>query len=221
MTVIKLSFGQNPYIGAFLRVTDSFALIPDTTTKTAEEKIKDTLNVDTYKITLNGSRLLGVFAVANSHGILVPHFVDDMQISELKKLIGVPVVRLPSQFTSLGNLVLVNDKHAICTPSFEEKAIDIISSTLNVDVHIQKIVSSELVGTVAVVTNKGLLVHPLADDKELERISKIMGVPAQIGTANLGSPYVAIGVVANSFGAIVGGLTTGPEIARISETLMV
>ena len=81
MSILRLSFGQNPYVGAFVRATDKFALIPDTVPAPTVEKIKETLKVDTYKLTLDGSRLLGVFLAANSKGLLVPHFVDDKQIS--------------------------------------------------------------------------------------------------------------------------------------------
>ena len=46
-----------------------------------------------------------------------------------------------------------------------------------------------------------------------------MHVPVDIGTVNLGSPYIAIGLVANSNGALVGSETTGPEIVKISHAL--
>ena len=221
MSILRLSFGQNPYVGAFVRATDKFALIPDTVPPSTVEKIKETLKVDVYKLTLDGSRLLGVFLAANSKGLLVPHFVDEKQISILKELIDMPIARLPSQFTSLGNLILVNDNRAICAPALEDDAVKVVEDTLDVEVVKRRIVSSELVGTVAVVTNKGMLVHPLANEDELSELSEIMGVPANVGTVNLGSPYVAIGLVANSYGALVGDMTTGPEIARISETFEV
>jgi translation initiation factor 6 len=47
----------------------------------------------------------------------------------------------------------------------------------------------------------------------------IFKVPVDVGTVNCGIPYVATGLVANSNGAVVGLLTTGPEMFIIGHAL--
>jgi len=46
-----------------------------------------------------------------------------------------------------------------------------------------------------------------------------MNVPADVGTVNHGTRLVGAGTVANSQGVLVGQNTTGPEMARIEESL--
>ncbi|MEW5955684.1 MAG: translation initiation factor 6, partial [Candidatus Micrarchaeota archaeon] len=76
-----------------------------------------------------------------------------------------------------------------------------------------------MVGSLNVVTNKGLFACNEASDEELKELEKIFGVPAGKGTANLGSPCNGLCMAANSHGAAVGELTTGFEVQRIYEAL--
>ena len=70
-------------------------------------------------------------------------------------------------------------------------------------------------GAIAVVTNKGLLVNPLATDEEVAELGQLFGVTADVGTVNRGSPFIKAGIVANDKGVIAGEETTGPELMRI------
>jgi translation initiation factor 6 len=69
----------------------------------------------------------------------------------------------------------------------------------------------------AVATNKGALAHPMLKNKEREVLQEVLKVPVDVGTVNRGIPFVASGLVANERGAIVGSVTTGPEIFIISN----
>ncbi len=40
-----------------------------------------------------------------------------------------------------------------------------------------------------------------------------------VGTINCGIPYVATGLLGNKYGAVVGQLTTGPELFIIGQAL--
>lgn len=67
--------------------------------------------------------------------------------------------------------------------------------------------------------SKGAVVHPGATEEEMERVSEVLGVDVEVGTVNRGSPYVGVGIVVNSKGAVVGEDTTGPELARLEDAL--
>ena len=71
----------------------------------------------------------------------------------------------------------------------------------------------------AVVTNKGLLCHPKVEQDEKRQLEKIFNVSVMIGTVNHGVPLIGSGLVANTKGAVIGGLTTGIEMGRIEEAL--
>jgi translation initiation factor 6 len=50
-------------------------------------------------------------------------------------------------------------------------------------------------------------------------LSDVLKVPVDVGTVNCGVPYVATGLLGNSYGAVVGLLTTGPEMFIIGQAL--
>jgi len=75
------------------------------------------------------------------------------------------------------------------------------------------------VGMAAVATNKGVLCHPKVTDEEKEMLSSLFQVPLMIGTVNHGIPLIGSGLIANSFGFVVGSSTTGIEMGRIEEAL--
>lgn len=131
------------------------------------------------------------------------------------------VVPFKSRLTALGNLILTNDKAALVSKEFTREEANAIGEILGVD-EVERggmIASYRSVGSVGVVTNKGGLVHPEATDEELEWLSDLFGVDIYVGTANMGVPFVGSCMLANSYGVVVGHLTTGPEIVKIEEAL--
>jgi translation initiation factor 6 len=57
--------------------------------------------------------------------------------------------------------------------------------------------------------------------KESERklLEDVLKVPVDVGTVNCGIPYVGTGLICNSYAAVAGSLTTGPEIFIIGHAL--
>jgi translation initiation factor 6 len=54
-------------------------------------------------------------------------------------------------------------------------------------------------------------------DEERELLKEVLKVDVDVGTINMGCPFVASGILANDNGVVVGGLTTGPETLIISN----
>ena len=50
-------------------------------------------------------------------------------------------------------------------------------------------------------------------------LSDVFKVPVDVGTINGGVPYVGTGLLGNSRGAMIGLLTTGPEMFIIGQAL--
>ncbi|NWG09781.1 MAG: translation initiation factor 6, partial [Nitrososphaerales archaeon] len=75
--------------------------------------------------------------------------------------------------------------------------------------------------SMAVATNLGVVVHPRASEAEIDRIREFLKVDVEPSTVNSGVPYVASGIVANSKNALVGSLTSGPELLILSRILKV
>ena len=57
-------------------------------------------------------------------------------------------------------------------------------------------------------------------DAERNIMEKILDIPVMDGTVNFGMPLVGAGVVSSSNGAVCGQQSTGIELGRIEEALM-
>ncbi len=208
-------------MGAFSFANDSFAIIPPDVPRKVEEVFEENLQVEVHQATVAGSVLLGILVAGNNHGLLLPNSATDDEVDVIKRLGGVRVERLQTKLTALGNLILANDHGALVYPSFDEKTVKTISSVLQVETKKGSITGGGLVGSNGVATNRGVLVNPLAKEKDLNLLKEVLKVQADVGTVNRGIPYVRTGMTANSKGAVVGDETTGPELARIIDTLQI
>jgi translation initiation factor 6 len=116
-------------------------------------------------------------------------------------------------------MVLANDNGALASPYLSAEAIETISKTLGVPTEQGTIAGINNVGAAGVATNKGALLHPDATTEEVEAAEEILGVPVDVGTGCGGVKYVGVCIIANSYGAITGETTTGPELGRIESAL--
>ena len=75
----------------------------------------------------------------------------------------------------------------------------------------------EIVGSVALATNRGCLCNSMIKEEELKRLEELLKVKADVGTANYGSPFVKSGFLVNRNGLIASDLSSGPELGRAME----
>ncbi|RLG91775.1 MAG: translation initiation factor IF-6 [Candidatus Hecatellales archaeon] len=211
-------FGS-PNIGIFSLATDKFAIVPIGLTQRKIERIKNVLKVKVLSLDLAESKLAGVLAAANSNGIVLPHYVSDEDVNFLKKSLDINVGRVESRKTAFGNLILANDYGALVSPILTKREVAMIKDILDVEVLTGKLAGFPYVGSVAAASNKGILAHPNISEEEKEFVSNLLKAPVSIGTVNSGVYFVSSGVVINSYGALVGSLTTGPELMAISAIL--
>jgi len=205
-------FGED-FVGLFGLATDKFAIL------SKNFKSTNVFKVPVINFNIYGTNLIGIFCAGNSNGLLLPYFVLDSEIKELKKALkgfDINISRIDEKYTAIGNLIACNDKGAIISPKISNKKI--IEDTLNVNAMVMKIAGHEEVGSCIVSTNKGFLVHIEAQD-QIKEISKILKVDGMTGSVNLGFPFVRSGIVANSYGYATGMRTTGIELDRIDDAL--
>jgi translation initiation factor 6 len=209
----------SPNIGVYMLATDSFSLIPLGVNKNKINKIKSILKGDVILTNIGGSRLIGVLAAANSNGVLLPYFAEDEEIKAIKSIIDLNVERVMSKRTALGNLILVNDFGALVDADLikEKDVVKKIEDVFDVEPVQGKIADLRFVGSLAVSNNKGTLTHPLVKEDEMVLLKEVLKVNVDVGTVNFGVPFVASGLVVNENGALIGNLTTGPEIVMITN----
>ncbi len=207
MEVLRGTVYGSSLIGLFAVATEGFALVPP---GAKARTFSDALGVELERAMVCNSRLLGLFCSGNSQGVLVPHNAEGA--------LPVKHEKLEVRETALGNLILANDKGAAISSKLLKAKAE-IEAFLGVKAEAATVAGSDLVGSLGVCNNRGVLLHPDVSNEEAERLEAILDVDADITTVNTGSPYVGSGVVANGKGAVVGMRSTIHEIVRIDEAL--
>ncbi len=214
----RMNLTGSPNLGVYISVNDEVAIVPFNLSTEVEDIIKETLEVDTIKTSIAGCNLNGALAVGNSNGFVVSPYINEKELQTLEDA-GLNVSLMPGKYTAVGNIIAANDHGAIIGPKVGEKAVKVIEDTLKVPVEISSIADSNIIGSSSLVTNKGFLVHRDASYEELDFVEEVFKVEGNIGTVCKGMPLVGACGIANSQGAIVGESTTGPEMARLEESL--
>jgi translation initiation factor 6 len=214
----KTAIERNPFLGLFLRASDSVLLAPPNLPQKVREAAEATLRVNTTRLLVHQSNLLGVYCCLNSNGVLLPEFAEDAEVRLLKGL-GLNVVRLDSRWGAVGNNVLANDRAALVNPDLPADQAQQVADALGVEVEQAPVSGLKTVGAVNVVTNKGLLAYNHTTEVELKRLESLFKVKGSVGSANMGVPFVGICAVANSRGALLGELSSGFEVQRAYQAL--
>lgn len=216
--ISKLSIFGSPYVGVYIISNDKMTIVPRGTDQRIIKKIKATLKVNTvFETILAGSPLLGSLAVMNNKGAVITDFALEDDVNFLFDKLN--VLFIVDKINAVGNDILANDHAALVHEDFEKGTIKIIEDALDVEVVKGRIGGIKTVGSAAIVTNKGMLVHPKTTNEEMEFLKDLFKVPVYMTTANYGSIYLGASMVANIHGAIVGEKTSTVEIDRIENGL--
>lgn len=219
MPLISASNFGNPHVGLFARASE-VAVIADAS---ASEKFLSSLlvlEVPVVKATFAGSGLAGIFLCMNSKGAVLPSFCSNEEIATFKRL-GFNVAKLSGPFSAVANNISANDFGAIAAPELSRKDEHAASDALGVEIVKMRIAGYSTPGSAVVATNRGFCCHSRASEKELKELQSILRVEGEACTANTGTPFVSLGIIANSKAAVVGEQTTGFEMGRIGSALMV
>ncbi|MGC8993224.1 MAG: translation initiation factor IF-6 [Candidatus Aenigmatarchaeota archaeon] len=209
-----IDFYGDANIGFYGRVSDKIFI------SSFEKDFSEILKVPSFKVTIGEMEFVGLLTAMNSNGIILPFIVKDEEIKKIKE-IGLDFTVLKERFTALGNLILANDKGAIVSDLISKKSLKQIEDTLKVEVFQSSLVNSKIVGSVAFVSNKGAILHRDAKEEDFKIVKDVLKVNVEIGSVNFGSPFVSSGIIANSYGALIGGKTSGYELDIILRVLSV
>jgi len=213
----RLKITGSSLLGVFARCTEKVVLVPQETGETEKQSLQEGLKVQTIPILAAGSSVVGSLVAGNSNGFILTHHAGHEEIRTLRE--HGKTTRLPSRINAAGNVILANDSGALVHPGLSTKACETIGRVLGVRVLKGTIGGLKTVGMAAVVTNKGLLVHPRTTAAEIATLESLFELPVDVGTVNLGSPLVGSGILANSRGYMAGDETSGPELGRIEDAL--
>ncbi len=216
--MIKLTaYNKNPNIGVVARANDSVAVLPKASPPSFSADIEEALGVEIIRTSISRTSLLGALIAMNNSGALVSQHALKEEIAPLKKKITVGIIK--DKHTALGNLVIASDKGAVASKELGKKSLKIAQDTLDCEVVARDLGGFKTVGSIGIATNKGALMHPMLSEEELKFVEEVLKVSADVGTVNRGVGFVRTGIIANTRGVVVGSETTGPEIARIQDSL--
>ena len=217
--VLRLAdYSKNPNIGVYVGANDNLAVLPPEAPESFAELLAETLDVEVVGSTVADTMIIGVMMALNNNGAVVSRHCSSTELEKLKKA-GLNVGVVHDKYTALGNLVLLNDRGAIASEVLSREAAKVMEDALGCEVALKDLGGYKIVGSLGVATNKGALLHPNLEEEELDWVEEVLKVEVDIGTVNQGVGYVKTGIVANSKGALIGSATTGPEIARIEDSL--
>jgi len=219
LTVYLSSIIGSVCIGVYSMANDKIVIIPKMVPQDKAEETANWLKVKLVYTSIANSILPGAFVCANSKGMLLPKSIRQEELSLIKSFFDGATTIMNTKKTAYGNLVLTNDNGAIVDPNFSESEVKQIALGLGVDVVPGEIAGLPYVGSLAVATNKGILAHPKIKDEEKDLLESVLKVPVETGTINCGIPYIGTGLIANSYAAVVGSLTTGPEMFIIENAV--
>merc|ERR1719450_1348340 len=157
--------------------------------------------------------------VGNKNGLLVPSITTDAELQHLRNHLpdSVKVQRVEERLSALGNCIACNDYVALAHTDLDRETEEVIADTLQVDVFRATIAQNVLVGSYAVLTNQGGLVHARTPMQDMEELSQLIEIPLTAGTVNRGSDVVGAGMVANDWVAFCGMDTTATEIGVVES----
>ncbi len=208
---------QSPFVGVFSIATEKAVFVPRQLARKEMKMVQELFDREAIQTTIANSSLLGVLAIGNKKGLVLPDISGERESQELEKA-GFKVKRVGGA-AALGNLIALNDSKGVCSTVFSEEQRKELQRFLSIDLIRASIAGSDLVGASCVATNKGFLIHPKATEKEFKAISRHFGKEGQYATANHADPFIGNSVVANSEAALVGLHTTSHELSRIDEGL--
>ncbi|MEE9594981.1 MAG: translation initiation factor IF-6 [Candidatus Hydrothermarchaeales archaeon] len=216
--IVLISYNRNPNVGVVGRANDSLLLLPSNCPKRFSAKAADALQAEVLRTRICGTSLIGSMVAMNNNGILLPKNIYGSERRKIKEL-ELNVAVIEDKYTALGNLVLLNDYGAIVSSAFSNKAVKVMENNLDCEVEKGELAGFRTVGSLGIATNKGALIHPLVEEEKLKWVEEILHVDVDVGTVNRGIGFVRTGMIANSNGVVVGKETTGPELARIEDSL--
>ncbi len=222
LEILKLRIKGSIHVGVYVFANDYIGFIPPGLTSSEKEAIMEILDIELVETKIAETDLVGVFVAGNNNGVILPRNILDDEIERLKPFLVKHDLNMyisRAKHTAMGNIVLANNRAAVIGKILEKHEAQKIAETLGVEYVTRDLMYLNIPGSIAVVTDKGGLVHPDISDDELRFLEEFFKVNFERATVNAGIPFIKSGIIANNHGIIVGEETTGPEILRIKRGL--
>jgi translation initiation factor 6 len=210
-----ITFAGDPNIGVFARVLGDIAIVPPESTEEFKTAVREVLQVKLVEITIQGSAIIGSLVAGNSRGIVVSGLATEEEIDVLAQYRE--VLLLNESMNAAGNVIMANDTFAAVHEDMPTDLAKAIGEFLDVEVIHLTLGGVKTVGMAGVATNKGVIVHPRATERQIAVLEEVAKVPVGTGSINMGGALVGTGLLVNEKGYLAGNATSGFELGRIED----
>ena len=210
-----ITFAGDPNIGVFARVLGDIAIVPPESTDEFKTAVRNALEVTLVETTIQGSAIIGSLVAGNSRGVVVSGLATEEEIDLLAKYRE--VLLLNESMNAAGNVIMANDTFAAVHEDMPTDLARAIGEFLEVEVIHLTLGGVKTVGMAGVATNKGVIVHPRATERQIAMLEEIAKVPVGTGSINMGGALVGTGLLVNEKGYLAGNATSGFELGRIED----
>ncbi len=210
-----ITFVGDPNIGVFARVLGDIAIVPPESPEEFKTAVRDALEVTLVETTIQGSSIIGSLVAGNSRGVVVSGLASEEEIDKLAE--HREVLLLNESMNAAGNVIMANDTFAAVHQDMPTELSHIIGEFLGVEVIHLTLGGVKTVGMAGVATNKGVIVHPRATERQIAMIEEIAKVPVGTGSINMGGALIGTGLLVNERGYLAGNATSGFELGRIED----
>uniref|UniRef100_A0A7S0W8I5 Eukaryotic translation initiation factor 6 n=1 Tax=Hemiselmis tepida TaxID=464990 RepID=A0A7S0W8I5_9CRYP len=219
---IKFNFENSNDIGVFLKLTNSYCLVPHETNEKCLRIIKKELkkSIPVIKTSILQSKCLGRLIIGNKKGIILPYETTFEEYQKIKKFIpeNVIVKKCQEKFSALGNCIVNNDFSALAIPEISNETEELLNDVLGVEVFKISLGSEKLLGSFCVINNFGGLISQFVSLEDQDEISSLLKIPLTVGTVNCGDKYLSSGMISNDWVGFCGFRTTQSELLIMETT---
>ena len=210
-----ITFAGDPNIGVFARVLGDIAIVPPESTEEFKTAIRNALEVTLVETTIQGSAIVGSLVAGNSRGVVVSGLATEEEVARIAEYRE--VLLLNESMNAAGNVIMANDTFAAVHEDMPTDLSKAIGEFLGVEVISLTLGGVKTVGMAGVATNKGVIVHPRATERQIAMLEEIAKVPVGTGSINMGGALVGTGLLVNERGYLAGNATSGFELGRIED----
>jgi len=210
-----ITFAGDPNIGVFARVAGDIAIVPPEAPAEFKTAIRNALETELVETTIQGSSIIGSLVAGNSRGVVVSGLATDEEVDLLSE--HREVLLLDGPMNAAGNVIMANDTFAAVHEEMPSDLSDAIGEFLGVEVIHLTLGGVKTVGMAGVATNKGVIVHPRATERQIAMLEEAAKVPVGTGSINMGGALVGTGLLVNEKGYLAGSATSGFELGRIED----
>jgi translation initiation factor 6 len=210
-----ITFAGDPNIGVFARVLGDIAIVPPESPEEFRSAIRDALEVTLVETTIQGSSIIGSLVAGNSRGVVVSGLATEEEVDRLAE--HREVLLLTESMNAAGNVIMANDTFAAVHEDMPTELSQVIGEFLGVEVIHLTLGGVKTVGMAGVATNKGVIVHPRATERQIAMLEEVAKVPVGTGSINMGGALVGTGLLVNEKGYLAGNATSGFELGRIED----